>query len=55
MVAENSATRAAEDLQLAITRTFDAPRALVFKAWTEPDQLARWWGPQGFTLPSCKM
>lgn len=40
---------------LVMTRIFDAPPALMFKAWTEPEHLARWWGPHGFTLPSCKM
>ena len=35
--------------ELVITRVFDAPRGLVFKAWTEPDRAVRWWGPQGFT------
>lgn len=34
---------------LEITRVFDAPRALVFAAWTEPARLASWFGPQGFT------
>lgn len=38
---------------LAITRTFDAPRALVFKAWTDPALLKRWSGPRGFTTPEC--
>jgi uncharacterized protein YndB with AHSA1/START domain len=33
--------------QLVVTREFDAPRDLVWKAWTEPDRLARWWGPKG--------
>ena len=32
---------------------FDAPRTLVFKAWTEPERLARWLGPKDFTAPSC--
>ena len=40
---------------LRITRTFDAPRRLVFEAWTEPERLAQWWGPRGFTLASCKI
>jgi uncharacterized protein YndB with AHSA1/START domain len=31
------------------TREFDAPRALVFSAWTDPKHLAQWWGPFGFT------
>ena len=52
MAAGGSASTAAER-ELVITRVFDAPRPLVFKAWTEPDRLVRWWGPQGFTTPSC--
>jgi uncharacterized protein YndB with AHSA1/START domain len=40
---------------LVITRVFDAPRSLVFKVWTQPEHLVRWWGPRGFTTPSCKM
>lgn len=50
-------TEAAEQAQqeLVIVRTFDAPRALVFKAWTEPQHLVRWWGPAGFTTPVCEM
>ncbi|RJP69981.1 MAG: SRPBCC domain-containing protein [Candidatus Abyssobacteria bacterium SURF_17] len=39
---------------VVITRVFDAPRELVFKAWTEPERLMRWWGPKGFTTPFCK-
>jgi len=31
------------------TRVLDAPRALVFSAWTNPKHLAQWWGPNGFT------
>jgi uncharacterized protein YndB with AHSA1/START domain len=34
---------------VAITRVFDAPRALVWQAWTDPKMLARWFGPRGFT------
>jgi len=30
-------------------RVLDAPRELVFRAWTDPDHLAKWWGPKGFT------
>ena len=41
--------------ELRITRVFDAPRSLVFKAWTDPVHLARWWGPKGFTTISCHM
>jgi len=41
--------------KVVITRVFDAPRALVFKAWTDPQHLARWWGPKGFTNPVCEV
>jgi uncharacterized protein YndB with AHSA1/START domain len=36
---------------ITIRRVFDAPRELVWKAWTEPDQLAQWWGPRGSRTP----
>jgi uncharacterized protein YndB with AHSA1/START domain len=41
--------------ELTVTRVIDAPRALVFKAWTQAEHAARWWGPQGFTTESCQM
>jgi uncharacterized protein YndB with AHSA1/START domain len=37
--------------QLAISRVFDAPRELVYRAFTDPDHLAEWWGPMGNSLP----
>ena len=40
-----------DERDFVITRVLDAPRALVFRAWTDPAQLARWWGPSGFTTP----
>jgi len=40
---------------LEITRIFDAPRELVWKAWTDPGLVMQWWGPKGFTSPSCKI
>jgi uncharacterized protein YndB with AHSA1/START domain len=36
---------------VTITRTFDAPRELVWQAWTEPKHIAAWWGPRGFSAP----
>jgi uncharacterized protein YndB with AHSA1/START domain len=36
-------------------RVFDAPRELVFKAWSKPEYLKQWWGPKGWTLPVCKV
>lgn len=41
-----------EETTLVVSRVFDAPRALVYKVWTQPEHLARWWGPRGFTLIS---
>lgn len=40
---------------LVITRVFDAPRELVFKAWTETRHVVQWWGPKGFTNPACEL
>jgi uncharacterized protein YndB with AHSA1/START domain len=37
--------------QLALTRIFNAPRALLYQAFTDPDHLAAWWGPIGNSLP----
>jgi uncharacterized protein YndB with AHSA1/START domain len=41
--------------RMSITRVFDAPRELVWKAWTDPKYVMQWWGPKGFTAPFCKM
>jgi uncharacterized protein YndB with AHSA1/START domain len=40
---------------MVITRTFDAPRELVWQAWTDPQLFMRWWGPSAFTCPVCRM
>ena len=41
--------------EVNITRTFDAPRELVFKMWTDPELVEKWWGPKDFTNPVCKL
>ncbi|MGH7442213.1 MAG: SRPBCC domain-containing protein [bacterium] len=41
--------------ELVLSRTFNAKRALVFKAWLQPKQLAQWWAPDGFTNPVCEL
>ncbi|MFF3455287.1 SRPBCC domain-containing protein [Streptomyces sp. NPDC002730] len=38
-------------LTLRMQRVLRAPRAVVFRALTEPQELAKWWGPDGFTIP----
>ena len=45
----------ADAKQLNITRTFDAPRELVWKAWTDPELYKQWWGPSHFTCPVAKL
>jgi uncharacterized protein YndB with AHSA1/START domain len=37
--------------EIDITRVIDAPRERVFAAWTDPDQFAAWWGPEGYSSP----
>ncbi len=43
-----TATATADTHEFVMTRLFDAPRALVFRAWTDEHMLAAWWGPHGF-------
>lgn len=45
----------ANDRVLVITRTFAAPRALVWRAFADPAHLSRWWGPKGYTNPVCRL
>jgi uncharacterized protein YndB with AHSA1/START domain len=40
---------AVTDREIVISRVFDAPRELVWKAWTDSAQVAQWWGPNGFS------
>lgn len=44
-----------EKRDVVITRVFDAPIEQVWRAWTDPEYVMRWWGPTGFTSPSCKI
>jgi uncharacterized protein YndB with AHSA1/START domain len=55
VVAGTNTAAATADRELVVTRVIDAPRVLVFKAWTEPEHIARWWGPQGYTTTFCEM
>ena len=41
--------------ELTLTRTFDAPRELVWKAWTDPEMIQQWWGPDNVTIPECEV
>lgn len=51
----NTAVALPTDREILLTRVFNAPRALVFEAWTKPELVSRWWGPGGFTLPVCEI
>lgn len=53
MAAKNENTPAVKPF--VISRTFDAPRELMWKAWTEPERIAKWLGPKGSTLRVGKM
>jgi uncharacterized protein YndB with AHSA1/START domain len=53
MAAKNDAS--SEPDAFVVTRTYDAPRGLVWKAWTELDRLKKWWGPKGFAMRSCTL
>jgi uncharacterized protein YndB with AHSA1/START domain len=44
----NGPAELAGDREIFIEREFDAPRGLVWRAWTEPEHIAQWWGPNGF-------
>jgi uncharacterized protein YndB with AHSA1/START domain len=43
------------DRQIVVTRLFDAPRAVVFEAWTRPEHVAHWWDPSGAPLAVCEI
>lgn len=48
MTAQSSLAMEPAERVLVIERVFDAPRGLVFRAWTEPERVGQWWGPRGF-------
>ncbi|MCB0014607.1 MAG: SRPBCC domain-containing protein, partial [Anaerolineales bacterium] len=41
--------------EMLVTRTFDAPRDLVWQMWTRAEHLKHWWGPDGWSLPICEI
>jgi uncharacterized protein YndB with AHSA1/START domain len=49
MLKESKIQDNASDKELNITRLINAPRELVWKVWTDPEHVAQWWGPTGFT------
>jgi uncharacterized protein YndB with AHSA1/START domain len=55
MAAQSEPAAATTGTEFVMTRVFDAPRTLVFRAWTEPGHMSRWWGPHQFTNPVCEL
>lgn len=53
MTAVKQKTRTQTGLDFVLTREVEAPRDLVWKAFTEPERLKHWWGPKGFSVKSC--
>ena len=52
---ERLSVTAQGDREIVMTRVFDAPRTLVFDAWTKPELFARWFGARGWTVPVCEI
>lgn len=55
MSKKNDPTTDSSEREFVMERIFDAPRELVFKAFSECKHLTHWWGPKGWTLPVCQM
>ena len=53
--APNSSASPTADREIVMSRTFAAPRELVWKAWTEPEHVQHWYGPRGFTITMLEM
>ena len=51
----NETTTRGKQRDVVVTRVFDAPVELVWQAWSDAEQVMRWWGPAGFTSPSAKI
>src|SRR6185312_10531333 len=55
MSAKNTAPSSTSDREIIISRVVDAPRELVWQAWTDPKHVVKWWGPRGFSDTTRKM
>lgn len=53
MAAQHPPHQSPGEDSITVSRTYDAPREQVFRAWTDPQYLLRWWAPNGFTTPTC--
>lgn len=55
MIDQSELDKDTSEREFVITRVIAAPREQVFQAWTDPVQLAQWWGPHDFTNPVCEV
>ena len=55
MVDQKTSIAQMNERTVNIVRVFDAPRALVWQAWTDPTMMAQWFGPRGFAIPLCEL
>ena len=53
--AAEPAASSTADREIVVTRLIEAPRELVFEAWTDPKHVDKWWGPRGFTTTTHEM
>jgi uncharacterized protein YndB with AHSA1/START domain len=53
--ASGSSAAQSDELTLEITRVLPAARSVVFEAFSDPNELAKWWGPAGFSTPSLEL
>lgn len=51
----NNINKADTDREIVIDRYFDAPPQTVYRAFTDPAHLGRWWGPEGYSCPVCEL
>lgn len=49
-IPDSTATDLSNDREIVITRLLEAPRELAFSAWTDPEKVVKWWGPNGFSI-----
>ena len=55
MASDETAQVTTDDQGVTVERVMEAPREVVWRAWSECEHFARWYGPEGFTLPTCEM
>jgi uncharacterized protein YndB with AHSA1/START domain len=54
-MSNDNPTQATEKRGLVVTRVFEAPGEQVWRAWSDPEYVMQWWGPEGFTSPLARM